>query len=143
MSYRADKLVIDTHTHEHTDSGDDNTRRPKLASGKNARHLGNIVTSQLKDDMDIQLKHGQFYGSVNSLFAKFWGIPQDINVASKLFYSYGCYFYGCQLCDLSSNYIIFMLPGRKQSDAYLIYHTIPTDTCHLLLSNHHTYKSIL
>ena len=37
MSYRADKQVIDTHTHtdRHTDMGDDNTRRPKLASGKN------------------------------------------------------------------------------------------------------------
>ena len=38
MSYRADKQVIDTHTHthtdRHTDRGDDNTRRPKLASGK-------------------------------------------------------------------------------------------------------------
>ena len=37
MSYRADKQVIDTHTHmdRHTDTGDDNidTRRPKLASG--------------------------------------------------------------------------------------------------------------
>ena len=37
MSYRADKLVIDTHTwtHRPTDAGDDNTRRPKLALGKN------------------------------------------------------------------------------------------------------------
>ena len=37
MSYRADKQVIDTHTHtdRYTDMGDDNTRRPKLASGKN------------------------------------------------------------------------------------------------------------
>ena len=41
MSYRADKQVIDTHTDththtdRHTDRGDDNTRRPKLASGKN------------------------------------------------------------------------------------------------------------
>ena len=36
MSYRADKQVIDTHTHtdRYTDRGDDNTRRPKLASGK-------------------------------------------------------------------------------------------------------------
>ena len=44
MSYRADKPVIDTHTHghtntrthRHTDGGNDYTRRPKLASGKNA-----------------------------------------------------------------------------------------------------------
>ena len=36
MSYRADKLVIDTHTHGHTDPADDNTWRPKRASGKNA-----------------------------------------------------------------------------------------------------------
>ena len=37
MSYHADKQVIDTHTHtdRYTDRGDDNTRRPKLASGKN------------------------------------------------------------------------------------------------------------
>ena len=40
MSYRADKQVIDTHTDTHTDRYtdtdryDDNTRRPKLASGK-------------------------------------------------------------------------------------------------------------
>ena len=38
MSYRADKQVIDTHTHtdRYTDRGDDNTRRPKLASGNKA-----------------------------------------------------------------------------------------------------------
>ena len=35
MSYRADKQVIDTHTQDrYTDTGDDNTQRPKLASGK-------------------------------------------------------------------------------------------------------------
>ena len=36
----------------------------------------------------------------------------------------------------------FMLPGRKQSDAYSIYHVIPTDTCYLSLPDHHTYESI-
>ena len=51
---------------------------------KNARHLRNIVTSQLKDDMDIQLKRWQFYGAVNALSSKLRGILQDISVASKL-----------------------------------------------------------
>ena len=37
----------------------------------------------------------------------------------------------------------FMLPGRRQSDAYSIYHVIPTDTCYPLLPDHHTYVSIL
>ena len=75
---------------------------------KNARHLGNIVTSELKDDMGIQLGYGQFYGAVNSrLCAKFRGSLQDINVASKLFYSYRFSFDGCKLWDLfiNSNYI--------------------------------------
>ena len=39
MSYGADKLVIDGHTDTHTRAraraGNDNTRRSKLASGKN------------------------------------------------------------------------------------------------------------
>ena len=36
MSYRADKLGVDARarTHTQTDAGNDNTRRPKLASGK-------------------------------------------------------------------------------------------------------------
>ena len=49
MSYRADKQVIDTHTdthtHRHTDATDDNTRRPKLASGKNVPFLSRTLTS--------------------------------------------------------------------------------------------------
>ena len=40
MSYRADKQVIDTHTDRYTDGGDDNTQRPKLASGNNASERG-------------------------------------------------------------------------------------------------------
>ena len=55
MSYRADKQVIDTHTDTHTDRytdrGDDNTRRPKLASGKNGIFL--IITI---------IKHHNFKG---------------------------------------------------------------------------------
>ena len=50
MSYRADKQVIDTHTHthtdRHTDRGDDNTRRPKLASGKKIAKNSNFQILQ-------------------------------------------------------------------------------------------------
>ena len=51
MSYRADKQMIDTHTHtdRYTDRGDDNTRRPKLASGKNATALNGTDHIHLAD----------------------------------------------------------------------------------------------
>ena len=41
MSYCADKQVIDTHTDtdRYTEMGDDNTWRPKLASGENKSNL--------------------------------------------------------------------------------------------------------
>ena len=49
MSYREDKQVIDTHTHGHTDrhsdAGYDNTRRPKLASGKKQIFLCSLQTA--------------------------------------------------------------------------------------------------
>ena len=35
MSYLVDKHMITAHTDAHTNAGNDNTRRPKLASGKN------------------------------------------------------------------------------------------------------------
>ena len=46
MSYRADKQVIDTRTHWHKDAADDNTRRPKLASGKNGGHMESLRDSR-------------------------------------------------------------------------------------------------
>ena len=48
MNYRTDKLMIDgqTHAHTHTHAGNDNTRRPKLASGKNVSKFSHSHTSQ-------------------------------------------------------------------------------------------------
>ena len=66
------------------------------------RHLGNLITWNLKDDDDIQLKRWYFYGSVNNLYAKFKGILNNPDVASKLFYAHCCSFYGSQQWDLSS-----------------------------------------
>ena len=44
MSYRAEKQVLTAHTdewtHRQTDAGNDNTRRPKLASGKDGKTPG-------------------------------------------------------------------------------------------------------
>ena len=47
MSYHMDKLKIDGQTQAHTHTGKDNTRRPKLASGKN--HIGHVWTITTKN----------------------------------------------------------------------------------------------
>ena len=67
-----------------------------------ARHLANLITWNLKDDDDIQLKRGYFYGSVNNLCAKFKVILNNPDVASKLVYALCCSFYGSQQWDFSS-----------------------------------------
>ena len=47
-----------------------------------AKHSKNIVTSELKDDIRIQLKLGQFYEAVTRLCANVLGIIQDTNDVS-------------------------------------------------------------
>ena len=47
---------------------------------------------------------GLFYGFVNTLGAKFKCVLGDINLATKLFMSYCCSVYVCQLWDLSSTW---------------------------------------
>ena len=46
MNYRTDKLMIDGHTdtrtYTHTHAGNDNTRRPKLASGKKQKNTSDL-----------------------------------------------------------------------------------------------------
>ena len=61
MSYHADKQVIDAHTHGHTnrhiDAGNDNTRRPKLASGKNYCDNLDIYKNAYKIKEQLITKH--------------------------------------------------------------------------------------
>ena len=75
MGYRADKLVIDARTdgHTQTDAGNDNTRRPKLASHKHVLMLLANNTSA---------KYGTQFCGLNKLFKipwrwinKFTGFP--------------------------------------------------------------------
>ena len=56
MSYRADKLG-DGRTDGGTDAGNDNTRRPKLASGKNLHHMQNWKTKVFQWKLHIDLKY--------------------------------------------------------------------------------------
>ena len=67
------------------------------------RHLGNIVTPDIKDDLDIQLKRGNCFRSVNGLCANFKSVLISNYVAAKSFHTCCCSFYGSQLWSLSSS----------------------------------------
>ena len=72
------------------------------------KHLGNVITVDQKDDSDIQLKRGNFYRSVNGLCYKFKGTLVNSDVASRLFQTYCCSFYGSQAWNLSSSSFEFI-----------------------------------
>ena len=60
MSYRADKLVIDTRTdtHTQTDAGNDNTQRPKLASGNK------FLWNQNKNNVSFNCQEGGIFSPI-------------------------------------------------------------------------------
>ena len=72
------------------------------------KHLGNVITADQKDDSDIQLKRGNFYRSVNGLCYKFKGTLLNSDIASRLFQTYCCSFYGSQAWNLSSSSFEFI-----------------------------------
>ena len=64
----------------------------RLPWSNSAKHLGNIVRADLKDDDDIQLKKCDFIGRTNSLIANFKDAPRS--VCSEVFNSQCCHLYG-------------------------------------------------
>ena len=64
------------------------------------KHLGNILTSDLKDVEDIKLKKSIFISQVNKLNNKFSVLSS--NVRAKLLQTYCCAWYGAQTWDLIS-----------------------------------------
>ena len=79
---------------------------PKLCDAWMNRHLqaswfGHNCRS--KYDSDIQLKRGYFYWYVKGLCCKFKGTLLNSNIATKLFQTYCCSFYGSLSGNLSNS----------------------------------------
>lgn len=66
-------------------------------------HLGNHMEQKLSDNADVKHKRGKFIQSVNKLRSMFGSVTS--NVLSRLFNSYCCSYYGCQMWDLSGCHI--------------------------------------
>ena len=58
------------------------------------KYLGNWVTHNLSEDIEISKKVGSFYGSYNHMFSCFKHV--GVNHLFKLFNSYCCHYYGSQ-----------------------------------------------
>ena len=72
----------------------------KLSWHKKVKHLGNLVTHDLKDDDDVNFKRGVFISQVNKLKCKFDTI--DSSLRGRLLQTYCCSWYGCQTWDLAT-----------------------------------------
>ena len=64
------------------------------------RHLGNIISSNLNDNLDIKAKSNVFISQVNKLNNKFGTVHSIFR--GKLLQTYCCAWYGCQTWDLVS-----------------------------------------
>ena len=96
------------------------------------KHLGNAITADQKDDSDIQLKRGHFYRSVNGLCYKFKGTLLNSDVATRLFQTYCCSFYGSPAWNLSSSSFEFICTAWNKAVRRIIFH-LPCNTHRYLL----------
>ena len=79
---------------------------------KSVKHIGSIVTWDLREVEEISKKRCDFIGRTNSLFANFKSILKEI--LSRVFLSQCCHMYGTQAWALDACYIkIFCSTGQK------------------------------
>ena len=92
------------------------------------KQLGNVITADQKDDSDIQLKRGHPYRSVDGLCYKFKGTLLNSDVATGLFQTYCCSFYGSQAWNLSSSSFEFICTAWNKAVRRIShYHAMPID----------------
>ena len=70
---------------------------------KSAKHLGSIVTHDLKENEEINHKRNDFIGRANSVISNFKHV--DKNVSSRVFMSRCCHLFGSQAWQLDSQCI--------------------------------------
>lgn len=125
-----------------------------LPWSESAKHLGNIVRADLKDDDDIQRKRCDFIGRTNSLLANFKAVPRS--VCSTVFNSQCCHLYGTETWDLGDKKVTsFCVAWRKavrkiwclpnDSRSVILPHLVKSESIEVLLCNRFKglYKGIL
>ena len=93
------------------------------------KHLGNIITSDLSDQSDIEYKKGVFVSQVNKMNNKLSAVSS--NVKGQLLQTYCCSWYGCQTWDLTSRWAHSMTTEWNKAVRRTL--RIPYTTCTKLL----------
>ena len=76
------------------------------------KHLGNFISSDLKEDKEINEKRKDLISSTNGTLCTFGHI--DKNILSRVFNSQCCHFYGCEAWSLSDRSLqMFFVAWRK------------------------------
>ena len=108
----------------------------KLHWSNHVKHLGNTLSHNLSDEIDVQVKRGHFYGFVNTLCAKFKCVLGDLDLATKLFMSYDIVALSMVVnCGISAppGLMLFALLGTKLYVAFSSCRTILIVSCYLML----------
>jgi hypothetical protein len=65
------------------------------------KHLGNYISHDLSETVDIRMKRSDLVGRVNTVIGNLSGLPADI--ISKVFKTKCCHFYGTQIWDFNNH----------------------------------------
>ena len=86
-------------------------------------HSGNLITYNLKDDYDIQLKRGHFYWPVNSFCTKFERTSSNLDVDPNFMHIFVPFMIASSDNFLANYLMIYELRCRKLWEGNLLYRT--------------------
>ena len=107
---------------------------------KFAKHLGNYISSDLRDAKEVSMKRSDLIGRVNTVLGNLHGVPRES--VMKVFRSKCCHYYGSQAWQLDQNCVkdfatmwnrcvrrLLCLPNRTHSiPSWCCRHMAPNDT---------------
>lgn len=79
---------------------------------KNVKYLGNFISCNLGEEMEVNRKRGDLFGRTNSLLGNAAGISPDIK--AKLFNSQCCHLYGVEAWSLADRSIPLMFTAANR-----------------------------
>ena len=109
----------------------------KLKWVQEFKYLGNWITPDLSENVEITSKIGVFFGNVNNLCSTFKNV--GVKHTLKLFNSYCCHFYGAQAWRLRDRHISRIFTAWNKAVRHICNFPPTTHTCYLPYVNGHLH----